>query len=161
MQAQIDIDVRCQGWPDEASLTETIHASVTAATETAGLQFPDGAELSLVFTGDADMQEINRQWRGIDKPTNVLSFPAMPVRPGHKPGPMLGDIVLARETILREAAEQEKDAGEHLTHLLVHGFLHLLGYDHIEDEDAEAMETLETAILSRLGIADPYAGETV
>ncbi|MCB1450594.1 MAG: rRNA maturation RNase YbeY [Nitratireductor sp.] len=159
MQAQIDIDVRCQGWPDEASLTETIHASVTAATETAGLQFPDGAELSLVFTGDADMQEINRQWRGIDKPTNVLSFPGDDIQPGEAAGQMLGDIVFALETLQREARLEDKLFDHHLRHLVVHGFLHLFGYDHMTDEDARVMENLERDALARMGIEDPYAGE--
>ena len=159
MQAQIDIDVRCQGWPDEASLTETIHASVTAATETAGLQFPDGAELSLVFTGDADMQEINRQWRGIDKPTNVLSFPGDDIQPGEAAGQMLGDIVFALETLEREARLEGKLFDHHLRHLVVHGFLHLFGYDHMTDEDARVMENLERDALARMGIEDPYAGE--
>ncbi len=155
-----DILEEAGDWPDVAQIGRTAARAFDMAAlylEIGGIE----TEVSLVLTDDQHMRVLNRQWRSIDKPTNVLSFPAMPVRPGQKPGPMLGDIVLARETILREAAEQEKDAGEHLTHLLVHGFLHLLGYDHIEDEDAEAMETLETAILSRLGIADPYAGATV
>ncbi|MEZ5792250.1 MAG: rRNA maturation RNase YbeY [Nitratireductor sp.] len=159
MQAQIDIDVRCQGWPDEARLMETIHASVTAAIETAGLNFPDGAELSLVFTGDADMQEINRQWRGIDKPTNVLSFPGDDIQPGEAAGQMLGDIVFALETLEREARLEDKLFDHHLRHLVVHGFLHLFGYDHMTDEDARVMENLERDALARMGIEDPYAGE--
>src|SRR5690606_31530348 len=96
--------------------------------------------------------------RGKDKETNVLSFPAYPVQPGAMPGPMLGDIVVARETIEREAAELDKDIHAHLTHLLVHGLLHLFGYDHLEDDEAEQMEALETRILAALGLSDPYAG---
>lgn len=151
-------------WPDEASL----EAMATGVLERAALylaeqeQQPFGRvplEVSLVFTDDAAIREINREWRAQDKPTNVLSFPAFPLEPGGKPGPMLGDIVLARETIEREAADLGKPVDEHLTHLLVHGFLHLFGYDHMDAEEAEEMEGLETRILSELGISDPYAGQ--
>lgn len=116
-------------------------------------------ELSLVFTNDAEIREINAEWRDKDKPTNVLSFPAYPIQPGDEPGPMLGDIVIARETVEREAVELEKTFDDHLTHLLVHGFLHLFGYDHMDEEEAEEMEGLETRILARLGLSDPYAGQ--
>ena len=116
-------------------------------------------ELSLVFTNDAEIREINAEWRDKDKPTNVLSFPAYPIQPGDEPGPMLGDIVIARETVEREAVDLEKSFDDHLTHLLVHGFLHLFGYDHMDDEEAEEMEGLETRILARLGLSDPYAGQ--
>jgi probable rRNA maturation factor len=116
-------------------------------------------ELSLVFTNDAEIREINSEWRDKDKPTNVLSFPAYPIQPGDEPGPMLGDIVIARETVEREAVDLEKSFDDHLTHLLVHGFLHLFGYDHMDDEEAEEMEGLETRILARLGLSDPYAGQ--
>ncbi len=112
-----------------------------------------------MFTDDASIREINAEWRQQDKPTNVLSFPAFPVTPGEKPGPMLGDIVIARETVEREAVDLGKSFEEHLTHLLVHGFLHLLGYDHMETEEAEEMEALETRILASLGLSDPYAGQ--
>ena len=151
-------------WPDEATL-ETL---ATGVLERAALYLaeresqPFGVaplEVSLVFTDDASIREINREWREQDKPTNVLSFPAFPLEPGGKPGPMLGDIVLARETIEREAADLGKPVEEHLTHLLVHGFLHLFGYDHMDAEEAEEMEGLETRILAELGISDPYAGQ--
>lgn len=115
-------------------------------------------ELSLLFTDDASIREINAEWREQDKPTNVLSFPAYPLQPGGKPGPMLGDIIFAHETVAREAVELEKPFEAHLSHLLVHGFLHLFGYDHMNDEEATIMEGLETRILLGLGHADPYAG---
>lgn len=122
--------------------------------------FPaEPVEVSLVFTDDGPMAELNGNWRGKHKPTNVLSFPAFPIIPGDMPGPVLGDIVLARSTIEREARELEKPVSEHLTHLLVHGFLHLFGYDHIEPDDAREMEQLETRILAGLGLSDPY-GDT-
>ncbi len=116
----------------------------------------DDAEVSLVFTDDSSVRMLNRQYRGKDRPTNVLSFPAAPLVPGRL-GPPLGDIVLARETIASESEAQGLDFANHLTHLIIHGFLHLLGYDHETDEEAAIMERLETAILGRLGIADPYA----
>lgn len=120
---------------------------------------PHPVEVSLVFTNDESIREINAEWRDKDKPTNVLSFPAFPVKPGQKTGPMLGDIVIARETVEREAVELEKPFDEHLTHLMVHGFLHLFGYDHMENDEAEQMEALETRILAGLGLSDPYAGQ--
>jgi probable rRNA maturation factor len=112
------------------------------------------AELSIVLTDDAEQQELNREWRGIDKPTNVLSFPQ--IEPFGPVSGILGDIVLARETLEREAEELQKPFLHHFTHLVVHGFLHILGYDHIEERDALEMESLETRILATLGIPDPY-----
>ena len=119
-------------------------------------EIAEGAEVSLVFTDDARVRRLNKQYRGKDRPTNVLSFPAARVAPGRL-GPPLGDIVLARETIAAESEDQGLTFADHLTHLIVHGFLHLLGYDHETDGEAAVMERLETAILARLAIADPYA----
>jgi probable rRNA maturation factor len=119
-------------------------------------------ELSLVLTGDAEQRRLNRRYRGRDEPTNVLSFPS-----GEAAGPargaplLLGDVVLACETLAREAAEQRTPFADHLRHLVVHGVLHLLGYDHVEEGEARRMEALETAILRRLGIPDPYGGTLV
>jgi probable rRNA maturation factor len=113
------------------------------------------AELSIVLTDDAEQQALNREWRGIDKPTNVLSFPQ--IEPFSPVMGILGDITLGRETLEREAAELGKSFGDHFTHLVIHGFLHILGYDHLEETDALVMEGLETQILSSMGIADPYA----
>ncbi|PHR23401.1 MAG: rRNA maturation RNase YbeY [Hoeflea sp.] len=143
------------------ALAET--ALAAAVADLAGLEaqpFPDmPPEVSLVLADDAMMTDINSQWRDQPKPTNVLSFPAFPLVPGGQPGPMLGDIILARETIEREAAELAKPVDEHITHLIVHGFLHLFGYDHIENSDADKMEAIETRILSSLDLSDPY-GDT-
>ncbi|KQS81136.1 rRNA maturation factor [Rhizobium sp. Leaf384] len=158
---QFQVSVEEGGWPDEAVLEASSarileHAAAFLAREE-GQPFPEMMpELSLVFTSDADIRSINAEWRGQDKPTNVLSFPAFPVTPGSMPGPMLGDIVLAWETLVRESADLGKPFDDHLTHLLVHGFLHLFGYDHLETAEAERMEQLETRILSGLGISDPY-----
>ncbi len=160
----IQISVEDDAWPSEdvlQALSERVlgaAAAYLAAEE--GQPFPPmEPELSLVFTGDAAIREINAEWRGQDKPTNVLSFPAYPLQPGGMPGPMLGDIIIARETVEREAIDLSKPFDEHLTHLLVHGFLHLFGYDHIESAEAETMEGLETRILASLGLSDPYAGQ--
>ncbi len=112
------------------------------------------AELSIVLMDDAEQRELNRQWRQIDKPTNVLSFPQ--IEPFSPVVGILGDITLARETLEREALELGKSFTDHYTHLVVHGFLHILGYDHIEDDEALVMEGLETQILATLGIEDPY-----
>lgn len=138
----------------------------------AGAEHPDilhgaaAAEMSLVLADDALVRTLNRDYRGKDKPTNVLSFallddagdadddlaahPGMPI--------LIGDVILACETVRREAVEQGKPVEDHLTHLVVHGVLHLLGYDHETDPDADRMERLETSILAGMGIADPYAG---
>jgi probable rRNA maturation factor len=129
----------------------------------------EGFEISLLGCSDARIAELNEDFRGKPQPTNVLSWPAgelssdrdggTPHRP--RPGPPgmpqeLGDIALAWETCEREAAEQGKDLRAHVTHLLVHGLLHLLGYDHVRDGDAHLMEALEVRILGGLGLADPY-----
>jgi probable rRNA maturation factor len=116
------------------------------------------AVLSVLLCDDATIGRLNGQWRGQRKPTNVLSFPAPPlqgvVRDEKIP---LGDIAIAYETLAREAEENGKTVSEHLSHLVVHGFLHLLGYDHHMDDEAERMERLERDILARIGVADPYA----
>lgn len=116
--------------------------------------------VSVLFTGNAAVRKLNRAWRGKDKPTNVLSFPAatgMPAPRGvEKP---LGDIVLAYGVVAREAREQGKSLSAHTMHLLVHGALHLLDYDHETDEEAEAMERREIRLLARLGIENPYNHE--
>lgn len=158
------IAVEAGEWGDvEAteSLAETaLAAAVRELVEREGQPFPENPpEVSLVLADDAMMADINGQWRNQPKPTNVLSFPAFPLAPGGRPGPMLGDIILARETIEREAADLGKPVNEHIMHLIVHGFLHLFGYDHIENNDAEKMEAIETRILTSLDLSDPY-GDT-
>jgi probable rRNA maturation factor len=112
----------------------------------------------VVLCGNALIRELNREWRGYDAPTNVLSFPA-----GGDPAsaPLLGDIVIAFETASREAFEAGKPLRDHVAHLLVHGFLHLIGHDHVVAVEAAAMETLERAILGRLGIDDPYRASLI
>lgn len=157
----IQISVEEGSWPSEAELQSLSERVLGAAANFLRLEekqpFPQmPPEVSLVFTDDDAIREINAEWRSQDKPTNVLSFPAFPLTPGKMPGPMLGDIVVARETLEREAQALGKAFDEHLSHLLVHGFLHLFDYDHMEQNDAERMEGLETRILAGLGLSDPY-----
>ena len=160
----LELAVEAGEWGDAGAIEALAETALAAAVaDLAGHEaqpFPDTPpEVSLVLAGDAMMADINSQWRNQPKPTNVLSFPAFPLVPGGQPGPMLGDIILARETIEREALELDKPVDEHITHLIVHGFLHLFGYDHIENSDAEEMEAIETRILSSLHLSDPY-GDT-
>ena len=160
----IQVSVEDDGWGAEHALGRLSEKVLGIASQfLAGEEDqpfpPEPPEVSLVFTDDAAIREINAEWRGQDKPTNVLSFPAFPLEPGGMPGPMLGDIVIARETVEREAVDLGKSFEEHLTHLLVHGFLHLFGYDHMETAEAEEMEALETRILASMGLSDPYAGQ--
>lgn len=116
----------------------------------------DEGSVNVLFTSDAEVRILNRGFRKIDKPTNVLSFPAAKVSLPDGGEDHLGDIALAFETIAREAGEQGKPLLHHVSHLIVHGTLHLLGYDHDSEKAADAMEDRERAILARLGIADPY-----
>ena len=161
-ELDIQISVEEGAWPSEEWLRDTSERVLGAAakflTKEEKQPFPKAVapEVSLVFTSDEEIRGINAEWRGQDKPTNVLSFPAFPLTPGKMPGPMLGDIIFAQETLTREAEELGKSFDDHLAHLLVHGFLHLFGYDHMEDEEAEKMEGLETRILAELGLSDPY-----
>jgi probable rRNA maturation factor len=118
----------------------------------------DRLEVSLVLADDAMVQTLNLQYRGQDKPTNVLSFAALDDADPPDEGPvLLGDVVLAYETTLAEAAAEGKPTAHHLSHLLVHGVLHLLGFDHLDEAEAEEMEGVERSILGGLGIPDPYA----
>jgi probable rRNA maturation factor len=154
MTLVVDIAVEGDGWPDE--LEESFARAIRLSADMSGMALAPAAEVSLLLSDDRTVRELNRRWRNNDKPTNVLSFPAAePAALAH--APLLGDIVLAYETTSREAAAQQKSLADHAVHLVVHGFLHLLGYDHVSTAQAEAMEALETRILARLGIADPYA----
>lgn len=147
----IDVIVEDGAW--DSSAEATVRRALTEAAVATGSDFKDRM-LAVLLTDDASIRRLNAQWRHIDKPTNVLSFP-----PGsHQPGPVtsLGDIAIAYETTAREATEEGKPFADHLAHLAVHGFLHLLGYDHGTDAAADQMEGLERAILARLGVPDPY-----
>ncbi len=155
MTVHYDMAINADGWQNEETLRRLVDGVLQATLRELGFDNID-SELSLVFTNDADIREINAKWRHIDKPTNVLSFPAFALQPGQEPEEILGDIVIARETVEREAAEEDKSFDDHLSHLVVHGLLHLMGYDHQNDEEAEQMEALERKILASLGISDPY-----
>lgn len=165
----VDVVVEEEGWRALLPDAETALLPFARAALAAGLDAPmpaAGAELCIVLTDDATVRDLNREYRGKDAPTNVLSFAltdgededdddAAPA--GIDLPLMLGDIFLALETVRREAADQGKPARDHALHLVVHGVLHLLGHDHLTETDATAMERLETGILAALGIADPYA----
>ena len=153
----IDVTVEAGDWPSEETLVALAAYAVEAAVAEAGGHAAQPVELSLVFTDDAHIQALNAEWRGKDKPTNVLSFPAFPTKIGAALPPMLGDIVLAWETVAREAELEGKPLDHHITHLIVHGLLHLMGHDHETDEEADVMEALERRALARLAIPDPYA----
>lgn len=156
---QLDIDI--EDWPvgDWDALAER---AAQAAGEGEPLLANPRLLASLLFTSDAEVHTLNREWRERDKPTNVLSFPMLDREELEAlaldgPPEMLGDIALAYETCAREAGEKGVTLEAHATHLIVHGLLHLAGHDHVESDDqAEAMEALETAILAKLGIGDPY-----
>lgn len=164
-EIEIDLAVPCEQWvaalPEVEELCRRV---VLAALSGAGEMLSHGAgehvEVSLVLADDGMVRELNRQYRGQDKPTNVLSFASLDAEDdvAVPDGPlMLGDVVLAFETTRREAAAEGKTLADHLAHLVVHGILHLLGYDHLEEDEALEMEGRERSILADLGIADPYA----
>jgi probable rRNA maturation factor len=148
--AKLDVLVESGLWKEPGKVKTLLRRTIGQA---AAALSTSGVEVAIVLTDDSAIRLLNRQWRGIDAATNVLSFPSENPR-GH--GPFIGDIVLARETIAREATGEHKPFAHHLAHLAVHGFLHLLGYDHEDDKDAAVMERLERKILRRLAIPDPY-----
>ena len=156
-----NLDIEAEGWPDADWVDLAERASGAARQADPALANPR-LTTSILFTTDRQIHILNHEWRGKDKPTNVLSFPML-IREDllalapEGPPEMLGDIALAYETCAREAAEKGISLEHHTAHLLVHGFLHLAGHDHVDsDEQAEAMETLEIAALAKMGITDPY-----
>jgi probable rRNA maturation factor len=148
---KIDVRIDRELWKtaDDASVVAR-----RAVTEAAAVLSTPAVELAMVFTDDSAIRLLNRDWRGVDAATNVLSFPTQR-REGEPP--LIGDIVLAYETIAAEAQAQRKSLVHHVAHLAVHGFLHLLGYDHVRDADAETMERIERVALRRLAIPDPLS----
>ena len=162
----LEIDIINEGWSADAAWEARAEQACTAtlaATPYANT-FGAGTELCIRLSTDEEVHALNREWRDKDKPTNVLSFPQLEVDDlaaflsGQKPEQptLLGDIILARETCEREAADKAVPFEAHATHLIVHGLLHLLGYDHMTDEDAQTMETIERHVMARLGLHDPY-----
>jgi len=159
MKGSLDISVSSSLWRRLPRARTIARETIAAAAEESGRP-GEGGDVSLCLADDAALRTLNLRWRGIDKPTNVLSFPAAP--PGRLANPTaLGDIALAYETLAREAEDLGVPLADHYRHLLAHGFLHLIGYDHETDVDAERMEALETRILTRLGAGDPYVREVV
>jgi probable rRNA maturation factor len=150
----IDIVRESDLWDEQKEADAMLRRAIAEAAADVALA---GSEVAVVLTDDSRIRALNRVWRGVDKPTNVLSFPAKEGRePQGAPAP-LGDIVIAYETTAREALAQGTPFLHYLAHLTVHGFLHLRGYDHQADDEAETMERLERTILARLDIPDPYA----
>jgi probable rRNA maturation factor len=150
----VDVLVESARWRGAGKVNALLRRAVR---EAAAELSTGGVELAIVLTDDSAIRLLSRQWRGRDKATNVLSFPAQQPSEGTCGQPaLIGDIVLAYETIAGEADKEGKPFAHHLAHLAVHGFLHLNGWDHQRDKDAEAMEQIERKILRRLGIPDPY-----
>ena len=147
----LEIDVSPAAASLDGKLQTVIASAVAAANRMAG---PADGAVTVVVDDDERIRALNKLWRGLDKPTNVLSFPS----PDTQPGPVrtIGDIAISYETAAREATAEHKSLADHVAHLAVHGFLHLLGYDHESDDDAEEMEGLERVILARIGVSDPY-----
>lgn len=161
IEIEVQYEIDRTGLPTEAQFQQWVNAAL------AGRQ--DEGELCIRIVDEEESHELNHQYRGKDKPTNVLSFPfEMPELPddlpeeilaamqAEDPGNILGDLVVCAAVVAQEAGEQKKALHDHWAHMIVHGSLHLLGYDHINDQDAEIMEQLERDILAQLAIADPY-----
>jgi probable rRNA maturation factor len=151
----VDVTIAADAWlralPDAEAAVRAAAEAAWASSGAAG----NAAEDSVLLANDETVRALNRRHRGIDRPTNVLSFPIGTAPAGGLPR-MLGDVVLADGVLLREARDQGKTALEHLSHLVVHGVLHLLGYDHEADPEADTMEALEVRALATLGIPNPY-----
>jgi probable rRNA maturation factor len=144
-------------WRRALASRKLAREAAAAAAEEAGVKLARGAEVTIHLVNDESIREINKQWRAKDAPTNVLSFPAAPAD-RIASARLLGDIFVALETLEREAAAEGKPLADHFRHLVAHGFLHLLGFDHETPAEAEAMEAIEVRALARLGVEDPYAG---
>jgi probable rRNA maturation factor len=159
----IDLVVDSDLWTASPEAEATIRRAIAAAADVAAAEAATDkeGEVCVVLTDDATVRELNRNWRGLDKATNVLSFPAAAPPGAEGPAHHLGDVVIAYETMVREADTDQKLFLHHLSHLTVHGYLHLLGYDHESDAEAEAMEELERRILARLDVPDPYSPREV
>ncbi len=160
---QIDIIEIAGNWPDQHVLLARLRDALARTIAKLELQFAEDAEISIALSDNQHVQLLNKQFREIDRPTNVLSFPvdeSMDI--GHDKilvGGLLGDIILASEIIAEEAERDGKPFADHVVHLTIHGLLHLLGYVHDTDDDAQLMESLEIAVLAEMNIANPYDGE--
>jgi probable rRNA maturation factor len=156
LELQLDVQLAVEkenDLPSEEQLNIWANAALVTRTE------HEEPELTIRIVDEAESQELNFEYRGKDKPTNVLSFPFE--APAHVPIPLLGDLVVCKQVVEREAIEQGKTLTAHWAHMIVHGCLHLLGYDHIEDEEAEEMEGIERVVMADLGFEDPYKDDEV
>ena len=154
MSVRIDLAVEDPSWTTVPDLQSLVERAVAAALDEAGAAPGAEAELSCLFCDDDAIRDLNRRWRGKDSATNVLSFPTE----GPGAAVMLGDIALAYGTAAREAEAEGKRFADHVAHLVIHGTLHLVGEDHEDEDEAEAMEALEVRAMARMGLPDPYAG---
>jgi probable rRNA maturation factor len=156
LDLQLDVQIAVakeNDLPTAEQLKQWVVAALIKRTEY------DEPELTIRIVDEAESQELNNDYRGKDKPTNVLSFPFE--APAHVPIPLLGDLIICKQVVEREAIEQGKTLTSHWAHMTVHGCLHLLGYDHIEDEEAEEMEGIERVVMADLGFEDPYKDDEV
>jgi len=154
IELMLDLQLACEDnseLPTEEQLNLWATAALTSRTD---IEEP---ELTVRIVDEEESQQLNFEYRGKDKPTNVLSFPFE--APAHVPLPLLGDLIVCKQVVAHEATEQGKTSEAHWAHMIVHGCLHLLGYDHIEDEEAEEMEGIERIVLADLGFEDPYKDE--
>lgn len=154
--ALVDVIVESGEWEARPGLAARLETAAKAALDASGVQTSPQGEIAILLTDDEGVAILNERWRGKPQATNVLSWPAVSPKLLSL-SPMIGDIAIAFETCAREAAEEAKSLDDHVSHLVVHGVLHLLGFDHETEEEAERMEALERVVLARLGIADPYA----
>lgn len=160
MKPTLEISVPSALWRGLPRARTIARETIAACVDEVGAWGHKGVEVSLCLSDDARIRQLNARWRGMDKPTNVLSFPSAPSGSVGE-SRILGDIALAFDTMAREAETSGVALADHYRHLVAHGFLHLIGYDHQTNEEAERMEALEKRILARLGVADPYAGGVV
>jgi probable rRNA maturation factor len=150
------VDPRCSVWRDLVPDAEEQCCLAAVAAFDATGAISEGVEISVVLAGDEFIQSLNKAWRQQDKPTNVLAFPCEELNPSGDTVRLLGDIVIASGVVQREARDEDKTVVHHMTHMVVHGTLHLLGFDHMSDDEAAEMEGFETIALAALGIDDPY-----
>ena len=155
MNVKVEFIETSRLWRGALASRSYARQAISAAVVESGLQLRRGVEVTVHLVDDEAIRLVNAQWRSKDAPTNVLSFPA--VEASHVgEARLIGDILIAFETVAREAESDGKPLADHYRHLVIHGFLHLLGFDHVEPEEAEAMEAIERRALARLGVADPY-----
>jgi len=157
MSVGVEIRIVSPLWRAYPRARRHAREALNAALAECGLGIRENAEAGLRLTDDAEIRALNARWRGRDEPTNVLSFPAAEGK-ALSDRPLIGDVVVAFETVEREAEAEGKSFEDHFRHLVVHGFLHLLGFDHQAEAEALRMEAVEGRALQRLGVADPYAG---